>query len=206
MSIANILHLNAAQQTNLATIEKAWQQYGDGDMRKYAYIIATAWHECRLKPISEYPTDTNIYKDYWKTGYKGRGFVQLTHRANYVNAGNKIGVNLVNHPERALEPTIAARILVQGLLDGWFTGRKLSDYINSSHVDYKNARRVVNGIDKAQLFANTATQIYNTLKTTPKTAKKPKTLWLWLAGIAGGLLFIGGICYAAIYFSNKKRV
>lgn len=40
--------------------------------------------------------------------------------------------------------------------EGWFTGRKLSDYISGNKKDYVNARRIINGMDKAQKIANEA--------------------------------------------------
>ena len=42
--------------------------------------------------------------------YKGRGYIQLTGRANYRTYGNKIGVDLENNPDLAKRPDIAAAI------------------------------------------------------------------------------------------------
>lgn len=47
--------------------------------------------------------------------FKGRGFVQLTGKVNYISIGSKIGVNLLAHPDLANEPTNAAKILAQFL-------------------------------------------------------------------------------------------
>ncbi|WP_228557495.1 hypothetical protein, partial [Myxococcus sp. AB025B] len=67
-----------------------------------------------------------------------------------------LGIDLINNPDLALQPKYASEILVKGSINGWFTSKKLSDYINDKKKDYINARRVINGTDKAQLIANYA--------------------------------------------------
>ena len=88
--------------------------------------------------------------------------MQLTWKANYEKAGQKLGYEsqLVNNPNLALRGDIAAQITVLGCKEGWFTGRKLSTYINSSGTEYGNARRIVNGTDGAALIAGYA-QVWN---------------------------------------------
>jgi predicted chitinase len=44
--------------------------------------------------------------------YYGRGFIQLTGRDNYRMAGQALGIDLLNHPELAAKPDIAAKIAV----------------------------------------------------------------------------------------------
>ncbi len=48
--------------------------------------------------------------DGWK--YHGRGFIQLTGRANYEQVGKEMGLDLINHPELAEDREIAAKIAV----------------------------------------------------------------------------------------------
>jgi len=67
-----------------------------------------------------------------------------------------LGVDLVWHPDRALETGIAQKIITIGMRDGKFTGVGLSRYINDSKCDFYNARRIVNGMDHADRFANSA--------------------------------------------------
>ena len=78
--------------------------------------------------------------------YYGRGYVQITHKNNYKNLSQKIGLGdqLVHAPERALDPEVAYSIMSVGMRQGLFTGEKLSDYINNALCDYKNARKIIN--------------------------------------------------------------
>lgn len=88
--------------------------------------------------------------------FLGRGFVQITGRRNYEDWSKRLGLDLIGTPSLAEKPAIAARILVEGMVKGTFTGKKLQDYINSDGCDYEGARRVVNGTDRAKLIAGYA--------------------------------------------------
>lgn len=130
--------------------------------KQLAYILATAYHETArtMQPIEEYGKGKG--RPYAKpTGpysqsYYGRGFVQLTWLANYEKAGKLLGVDLVRYPAKALDLDIATEIIIQGMLDGWFTGKKLSDYISGDKADYAGARKIVNGTDRASQIAGYA--------------------------------------------------
>ncbi len=132
-----------------------------------AYLLATAKHETdsTMQPIAEYGKGAG--KPYGKPGrYKqpqyGRGYVQLTWDDNYERADKALGLKgaLIADFDLAMQPTIAAKILVRGCAEGWFTGRKLSDYLPGS---YRNARRIVNGMDKADLIAGYAVSFEHAL-------------------------------------------
>lgn len=88
--------------------------------------------------------------------YAGRGHVQLTGRTNYTNMSKYLNVDLVNKPDLLLDNKISVRVLVHGMLKGSFTGVSVSKYITGTKTDYVNARRVINGIDKAGNIANIA--------------------------------------------------
>ena len=72
--------------------------------------------------------------------FKGRGFVQLTGRANYAKFGAKIGLDLVNKPALANDPKIAADLLAHFLKHGETKIRKCL-----ANHDLAGARKVVNG-------------------------------------------------------------
>lgn len=154
-----------------------------------AYLLATAFHETAhsMEPLKETEsagvsrTDAEVVAildrafkkgqltwvktPYWRPdangcSWFGRGFVQLTHKANYQKAGDLIGVDLVKAPARAMSPTVAAQILVRGSVEGIFTGKKLADYLPG---DYTGARRIINGTDRAALIAGYARQFETAL-------------------------------------------
>lgn len=159
--------LNEIQKDSVQHIIKSWNRFGDGDENKLAYIFATAWHESSLESKEERRCASHqlcyqYQENYWYDGYKGRGLVQITHENNYRKLGNALGINLVDNPQRVLEVGIASDILVYGMMNGTFTGRKLSDYINQDIVDFVGARWIVNGKDdNAADVAATAESIKN---------------------------------------------
>lgn len=73
-------------------------------------------------------------------------------------------IDLVSNPDLALKPDIAYRIMLIGMNKGLFTGKKLSDYITDKNADYINARKIINGNDRAELIAGYATDFENLLK------------------------------------------
>ncbi|WP_273727462.1 glycoside hydrolase family 19 protein [Brucella gallinifaecis] len=122
-----------------------------------AYVLATAYHETAhtMKPINEMGGEKYLRsKKYWP--YIGRGYVQITWKVNYEKAGKVLGVDFVSKPELLLKAEYAAPIIIAGMVEGWFTGKKLSDYITLQKSDFKSARRIVNGTDKADLIAGYA--------------------------------------------------
>ncbi|MBB4637824.1 phage baseplate assembly protein V [Longimicrobium terrae] len=130
-----------------------------------AYLLATAQHESgfgrtmtELRPHKNYEGREDLGNIHKGDGlkYEGRGFVQITGRTNYTDWGRRLGLDLVGHPELATVPETAAKIAVQGMKKGTFTGAKISRYINDQKTDFVNARRVINGTDKADLIAGYA--------------------------------------------------
>jgi Putative peptidoglycan binding domain len=131
------------------------------DRGQIAYVFATAEHESHFGRFMMELADGWDYEGREDLGntepgdgprFKGRGFVQITGRLNYQIWSDKLGINLIDNPEKAAIPEIAAMILVQGMRDGSFTGVGLSDFIVGDSRDFFDARRIVNGLDKADLI------------------------------------------------------
>lgn len=128
---------------------------GVTDHRQIAYMLATAQHETRNFDAPEEDFGRSQARRYGYRGgeeYYGRGFVHLTHQDNYATMDRVLGLDgrLVADPSLATDPEIAARALVIGMRDGHYTSRRLDRYINEESVDYYNARRTVNGIDRRE--------------------------------------------------------
>lgn len=156
--------LSQPQVDGMNILASTWARDGDGNAQKLAYILATAFHETAetMQPIAEYGRGAGhpygVVDQTGKAPY-GRGFVQLTWRQNYEKADAELGLGgrLAADYDLALEPDIAAKIAIMGMMQGWFTGKKLSDYIRPGSVDYVNARRIINGTDLAHTIAIYAT-------------------------------------------------
>lgn len=179
--------LTQPQVDALEAIAVAWARYGDGDDAKLAYILATAFHETgRFRYLREVWGPTTAQKGYEGRAdlgnalkgdgkrFMGRGLVQITGRRNYADWAKRLGVDLVAHPELAERLDYAARILVEGTMLGTFTGRKLSDYIKPGSANFVDARRTVNGTDKADLIAGYARRLFAALGGDVLTAPVPK--------------------------------
>lgn len=69
--------------------------------------------------------------------YKGRGYIQLTGKYNYQKAGEALGLPLVQHPELAERPDVAARIAV------WFWKNRVQPNVSNFH-DTPQATKPIN--------------------------------------------------------------
>jgi hypothetical protein len=133
-----------------------------------AYGLSTAFHETNktMQPVREAYW---LSEDWRKANlryypYYGRGFCQLTWRKNYARADEELGLGskLESDPDAALQPDIAAKIMVRGMEGGWFTSRRLADYLpltgQAGFDAYTQARRIINALDKAAEIAKEAQQ------------------------------------------------
>ena len=146
-----------------------------------AYVLATAYRETArtMKPVKEafWLSETWRKQNLRYYPWYGRGFVQLTWERNYIKAGKELGLDLTTNPDKVMEPYVSARILVKGMIEGWFTGKKLSDYITLNQSDFVGARRIINGTDKAKLIAKFHDNFLDAIKAakaSPVTEKTPE--------------------------------
>lgn len=179
--------LSQSQVDGLNAVIAAFAKYGDGDLRKLAYALATKFHEVGAAMVPRVEnlnyTSAERIRKVWPTRfktlaaaqpyvrqpeklanfvygnradlgndqpgdgwlYRGRGDAQITGKGAYARLGKLLGIDLVGNPDAVLEVDVAAAILVLGLVQGLFTGRKLADDV----PDFVDARRVVNGDVKA---------------------------------------------------------
>lgn len=151
--------LTVEQQSNVLRITKEAKLQGITNVNAFAYILATAHWESHLTPINEIGGTKKRYAPYY-----GRGFVQLTWKANYAKFSTLLksqrgwSNDLVNRPEQALNPDFAAFVIVYGMKNGVFTGKSLSKYFTATGSDWIGARRMINGQDKATTIASMGRQ------------------------------------------------
>jgi LysM repeat protein len=139
---------------------------GITDPGQVAYVLATSEHESKcgrfMRELWGPTADQRRYEGRGDLGntkagdgyrYRGRGYVQITGRANYATWAKRLGRDIVADPDLvAREPAVAAEILVLGMRDGAFRPRagKLAGFIAGDRRDFLNARELING-DKARV-------------------------------------------------------
>ncbi len=154
-----------------------------------AYFKRRYWDNTRIRRA----LGNTVESDSWNRC--GRSFVQVTGRDNDIKIQKELKANysglvkdfenrsgkkfdLIKDPWQLLDAEIAYCALVVGCKKGLFTGAKLGRYISDSNnefVNYKEARRVVNGVDQATRIANYALQferIYKLSSGAPSVPRK----------------------------------
>jgi len=151
------------------------------DKRQIAYILATAFHEVAgtMQPIAEFGKGKNRTYGHkvWHSGktyndvdhiYYGRGHTQNTWRENYVmltKAAKKQGRDwdFENNPDLLLQIEPSAWATVYAMKAGSYTGVSLSKYFKDNQTEWVKARKIINGLDKAELIAGYAKKFYDAL-------------------------------------------
>ena len=140
---------------------KAIAEYGKGKGRKYGTLYTNS--KGQKYGIAGSGGNTYLYSDYPHL-YYGRGHIQSTWLDNYKYIKQRTGVDVVNNPDLLLDDKLSIEVTVLALKEGWYTGKKLSDYINNTKKDYVGARRCVNGTDKAKEIADYAVVMEKALR------------------------------------------
>lgn len=97
--------------------------------------------------------------------------MHLTWKNNYQKAKDKFEIDYVNQPELAGDFKHAVPIMIWGMEDGLFTGKKLSSYINNNGIDYEGARKIINGSDQKVLIASYTMKFQTILEETSSIPK-----------------------------------
>ena len=153
--------ISSSQVKGINAILSSWKaKYSENDIRFLAYALATTYHETAktMTPISEYGHGHGHKYgqiDHNKQMPFGRGYVQLTWTQNYELMDNVLNLHgeLIKNYSLALNPDIASEIMFEGMIRGLFTGHKLSNYFNPNTDNPVGARRIINGLDRAELVA-----------------------------------------------------
>jgi predicted chitinase len=110
--------------------------------------------------------------------YRGRGFTQLTGRDNYTAASEALGVDLVNNPDLAADPEVAARIATWY----WQSRDGLSEAARQG--DTREVTRLINGGTNGLADRQAATDEYLAAARSGEFAVSPS---------AGGASSIAGV-------------
>jgi predicted chitinase len=170
------VHLTPAQVVGIEAKLDEFERRKLTDLRFLAYMLATSYHETGklMAPVREGFAKSDmaarrIVRNRKYGGevnghvYYGRGDVQLTWLKNYQAMGKLLSIPLAENPDLALKPEVSAAIMFEGMLRGSFTAKKLSDYFNDTKTDWVNARRIINGTDKAAMIAGYAREFHTAL-------------------------------------------
>ena len=147
------------KQSQVDAFNLFFDEWDGKDKRHLAYILATVWHETAktMLPVEEIGKGKGKAYSRLEKGisYYGRGHVQVTWLVNYqaLTRANKKCWNFVHNPELLLQNEPSVWATFHGMRVGLFTSKRLSNYFNEEKTDPVNARRIINGIDKAELIA-----------------------------------------------------
>ena len=139
-------------------LEATLTEYAINSDIRAAHFLAQTCHESAGFRTTEEFASGSAYegrKDLGNTQpgdgprYKGRGLIQLTGRANYVEYGEALGLDLVDHPETAAEPVISLLIACE-----FWKRRGLNQFADRDDIE-TITRRInggLNGFDDRKAY------------------------------------------------------
>lgn len=150
--VADILNCPLDEtQMYLPGILSALKEKAMDNRLTFVAVLATIGVETgQFKPIDEqgdndyfsemYEGRSDLGNDQAGDGarYHGRGYIQITGRANYRDYGQKLGVDLEGNPDLALDPVVAAQVLAN-----YFWDREIN--IAANQENWEQVRIAVNG-------------------------------------------------------------
>lgn len=156
--------ISQSQVDGMTALLDEWSLRQFTDLRWLAYILATVYHETakKFQPVTEYGglkyLKSKVYYPYY-----GRDLVQTTWKANYERVKKFTGVDVVANPELIKDLKISAKVAIEFMNKGYYTGKKLAHFFNDKVDDPINARRIINGTDKAELIAGYYKEFYKAI-------------------------------------------
>ena len=157
--------LSAGQVDGMTRILDEWNRSQIPDLRFLAYMLATTFHETAftMQPIREMGDEAYLRSKLYYP-WVGEGLVQVTWKENAAKFGATAPGQLMAWP-------LCLKPLFDGMLKGMFAKHKetglpirLADYFNATTDDPVNARRIINGTDKANTIAHYHGLFLNAIK------------------------------------------
>lgn len=174
--------LTDSQVEGLIAIVNEYERRKLDNTHWLAYILATVFHETdkTMQPIEEYGKGKGrAYSKQIRYNGKqystpnhifyGRGLTQNTWIDIYeklTKAAKRNGHDwdFVNNPELLLKMEPSVWVTFYAMIFGIYTGKSLADYFYGSVADWINARRIINGTDRAKDIAEIAITFYNAIQ------------------------------------------
>lgn len=152
-----VRRLNGVQANRIVTaLDRAMSAAGIETMKQQCAFVATLLHETGGFRFLEEIATGDAYEGRRDLGntqpgdgrrFKGRGFIQLTGRANYARAGKELSLDLLQKPELAAEIDASAKIAC------WFwVTRGCNKFAEDGN--FKRTQIIVNGRNRTTGLPN----------------------------------------------------
>ena len=130
LAVSNALQIDAGLAAAVVpALESALLAAGCDDRLTLIAAFASIYVESGFESINEYGSDayfTKMYEGRADLGntepgdgirYHGRSYLQCTGRRNYTFFGQRMNLDLVNHPEKMLEPAVGTQFVALYFMD-----------------------------------------------------------------------------------------